>query len=310
MKDEKKFFNLLLLFLLFLIISGIYFVIGGSKKVTTNSVPTVDSVTISDTSGGGAISSVNLVELSTTSVYVHGSISDSDYCSDIIDNGGLNVSFYRSGIGSSQCNNMNDSDPENCYFENVSSTCSITNCTTSSTNASYQCEVAPYFFADNTTNDYADQNWQALVEVGDGVASSTASSSVEINELLAIDITTVNSDTVIDYGNLSLGATSSEIIFDVRNSGNDPNTDLDISGQDMGCGSGSIPANNQKFATSSKTYADLDYYLSSAGQALDVDLDKQHSVSGLSSLSTYWKLKVPNSGIGGNCQGGFTFSSL
>ena len=65
----------------------------------TNTSPTVDSVTIATTSQGASASTINLIENSTTTVYVHGAATDNNGCEEIDDaetDASWDVIMYRS----------------------------------------------------------------------------------------------------------------------------------------------------------------------------------------------------------------------
>lgn len=296
-----------------------------------NQGPTVNNVTISTSSQGAAAASINLTELATTSVFVYGDFSDSNGCVDVTDNGGVSMQFFRSGVsGSLQHANMGvypdlheEYDPLSVYVAssvnsqlagNATSTCSISDCSGGAdTDADFECEVHVEFFADATdagsAPDYTAEDWIAEVAVADdfnGTAANAgnASSTAEVNTLLALDL---SSGSTIDYGSLSLGATSSPVTLEIRNSGNDNALDLQVYGTAMICNIGSIPTSSQRFSgTTSEDFADLDFALSGSStdpNSLSTNYTKQQDHATPATDDMYWAVQIPATDVGGTCTG-------
>lgn len=303
----------------------------------TNATTTINNIVISDSSFGAAVTDINLVELTSTTYYVHGEFQDENGCTDVTDDGEFGVALRRSGYdtdcallissgslapNSQYCYIAASSDAitngflGNAFLDsNVQDTCQITNCSGGSdTTANFECAIGVQYYADATdatsSPAYAAENWVAEVLVYDEPfqdieAIRYASTSAELNTLLAINVSSTN---LINYGTLSLGATSSPVQLEIANSGNYNETDLLLSGTDMGCSLvGSIPAGNQRFSSSAGViYGDMTFSLSSTAANAGVNLAKRKDLgfafSG-SSSNTYWALEVPTAGVLGTCVG-------
>ena len=290
----------------------------------TNIAPEVDTVIISTSSfGNGVTLGLDMVELGTTTVYVHGSYTDQNGCEDVTDytvddDSYLVIEFARSGVAGfpPDCDTVTGGiqhyDPLNCLIAANTSTyvvqqppvsCAITNCDGGGDlSADYQCILDVEFFADATdSGTYSAQNWRATVFVGDiDSEMGFRSSTVEMNTLTAL---TLSNTTTIDYGTLALSDISADVQLDIRNSGNNAAMTVEISGLDMPCEIGTLDDAQQKMATSSGiAYASMPFTLSGVATDIGLIINKQQVTTTQAVSSTYWKLQVPATGVSGACQ--------
>lgn len=264
-----------------------------------NSTPSVDSIVISESNGGPSIgTSIDLLEFNNKTVYVHGTYTDADDCDQVQNGGEVEFVLYRSGVnGAQNCN----TDNTNCYRTTKTlGGCSISNCTvgTSTVTGDYSCNLSLTHYADATdSGTYSAENWQAWIEIADNSsASSSMSSSTEVNSLVALDLTGN-----ISYGNIALGATSTEQSLLITNTGNVA-IDSDISATNMTCDTGTILASQQHFSSlSGLTYAAMGP-LSTSTQSYGLNLAKQVDAT-LSTTSLYFMLQAPTSSLAGTCNG-------
>jgi flagellar basal body rod protein FlgF len=105
----------------------------------------------------------------------------------------------------------------------------------------------------------------------------------------------------IDYGTLNVGSSTEgyNATSSVRNTGNDM-INVDVSGTDLVSAGGTIPVDNQKFATSSFVYSSCTIcsLLSGTSTTYSINLDKTTSTSTPSADLFYWGLNVPTGSAG------------
>ena len=234
---------------------------------------------------------IALLPGTTTRVYATGTVTDLNGYTDLAR---ATTTFYRSGVsGGAACTANNN----NCYISSTAnSKCSFISC--SGNSCTLSCYADIYYHADPTdTGTYAGQQWYAFSEVRDTSngygfntsAGMTLSTLKAINVIGPIGYTSVaaNSDT---------GATNASTT--VQNQGNS-NVDVGIQGTDLtNTGNTSrIPANQQKFATSTFTYSTCTTRChavsSTTPYTLDVILGKPTTASPLVNDHVYWGIQVP-----------------
>lgn len=276
-----------------------------------NALPTVDSVIITDTKGGTSLSEINLVEGTTTTVYVEGIFTDLNDCTEVTTSSGmLYVALRRDGVAANACNDDVEMNPLNCYISSLSGDIGLPKCTTTCTagsqSANYSCTFDIEYYADATDTgsspDYSNEQWEALVAIRDYPTpsiSDTVTSSIELNSLVSL----LFSSGELDYGALDLGATSSIKSLQLLNKGNYQGTDMDISGTDLTCSAGTISVGQQKFGTTSLPYLSLPYTHMDTAQSINMNMGKQQSTTTEAVSTTFWSIVIPSSGLGGTCQG-------
>ena len=283
---------------------------SSTSATINNATPSVDTITISDTSLGSSIGNIDLNENTTKTVYVHGAYSDANGCSDVATSGSLTLRFFLTPSGST-CT-QNDT---NCYTTGSTGyTCNYStvpgdSCSGGSdTTANYECSVPLQYFAVPTDNGSPNQftDWRGLITAVDGSnATGTLYYGVEVNTLRALDVTAS-----INYGSLSVGATSgTDVPSTITNTGNDDDLDVEISGTSMACTAGTIAVGNQKYSlTASEAYGSM-IALSGTPVTQQTNIPAATVVATPSTDDVYWKLQVPN-GVSGSCSGTTTFSAV
>lgn len=276
----------------------------------TNSPPTVNTVYFSETSEGAQISDLSLNENTSKTLYIYGSYTDDNGCSDVTS---LNFTLYGgSSIGGANCP-QNDL---NCYNQNSTGySCNFTSvasdqCTGGTdTTANYVCSVPVQYFADATDDGpYSANDWVARVTATDN-SSSTGyldSALLTVNTLTALDV-----GSSINYGSLALGATSAaDVPLPITNTGNKIGLNVNASGTNMTCTAGSIPASNQHYSTLAGQLYSYTLALNTFPTLISFGIPKAASVSSPSTENLYWRLQIPSTGINGSCTGTSTFSAI
>lgn len=276
-------------------------------QAQVNNNPTIDSITIAETTGGSAITAINLNEATVKNIYIHGTATDLDGC-DQIDSASSpsswKVVLYRSDLaGGNSCT----ADDQNCYQDSEQDS-DLFNCNPpSDTVLDYEMVIPVEFYADATdpgsSPDHATTNWTAYVEVTDDESGTgSTSTTVEMNTLLALTVSES-----INYGELDLGDESAEKPLTITNTGNHNDLDptiADYSG--WNCDIGSFDASQVHWNTTPA----LGYAGGNAVSDTDTDLyDLSITKSTDGSPSTddvYLTLKLPTTGISGNCSNSLT----
>ncbi|MFN3692835.1 MAG: DUF2341 domain-containing protein [Candidatus Paceibacteria bacterium] len=227
---------------------------------------------------------ISLLPGTTTRVYATGTVTDFNGVADLV-NGTSTI--YRSSVGPSCTPNNN-----NCYVSTIGNKCSFTNC--SGNTCTFEC-YADIFFHAEATDDNGD-TWLAYLEVSDtsgGYDMATPPAGVELYTVRALSV-----DSGINYGSLAPqdNTGSYNPTTTIANTGNVA-FDIEVEGTDLSDGSSSIiPANQQKFATSTFTYAGCSVcslLSSSTPVTLDVNLAKPTVPSPAVTTNIYWGIEVP-----------------
>ncbi len=261
------------------------------SSTVTSSVPAVSSVLLNH---GNALT---LTPNATTSFDINYSISDPVGCSSIV--GALTTSTAFRFAASSTCAVPNPiPNTLSCYQSISHATSSCSNGIINTTDT-----VALYYFADATdsSSSYPTQHWEAYAAAQNiwGSTSSATSSAVELNTLVAINVTT----STLNYGTLapSSTTTSTNQIATVQNAGNSSTT-LTISGTVLSSGANSLATSSQHYATTTFTFGGNEQVLSSTAQSVSGSLMKplpflSNSVTTTPRLSpTYSHSAVVNNG--------------
>ncbi len=246
--------------------------------------PTLGAITFND---GLPIS---LVPGTTTLVYATGTVTDLNGFADLVL---ASSTFYRSGVaGGAACTLDNN----NCYSSTLSNSCAFTNC--SGNSCVLECTAEVYYHADPTDSGstFEGQEWLAFLEVEDtgGGYDFGSGLGIEMNTLRAIDVIGA-----IDYGALAVNSDTAayNASTSVLNYGN-VEVDLEVYGSDLSDGLSSvIPADQQKFATSTFTYSSCglscSLLSSTSPLSLDVDLTKPTTNAPPVEDEVYWGIAVP-----------------
>lgn len=285
----------------FVLMVGRVFADTSSTSVTvSNAAPSVSAVTLN---GGSAIT---LTENATTAIAITATITDANNCDDVFTSGTISAVLYRSEVtGTSGCTN----NARNCYrtitLVEVGNTCNGVTDTSGDAIAT----ASVWYFADPTdaSSSFASQTWTVAVTSTDGsgaAASSTA--SVELNSLYALDVTAS-----LGYGSIAAGASSTaDSIATTTNTGNFK-IDSEVSGADMTAGAFTLVATEQRYGTSSASHPDLTFQLTTTATARDLNVPAAvTSTTPTSTVTTFWRINIPNGTRTGSYTGTNTFTPI
>lgn len=222
------------------------------------------------------------------------------------------INVYRSSVTAASCNLASQYNPNRCYPGGVANatwnySCTPGACTgTSSASQVWTCSFPLWYVADATDvgSQFTADNWLATATSTDssGATSTPSESSVgtELIQFLGYDI----SSTTIAYGGLQPGNTADLLASTSVALLAEGNVGLDQSlfGDDMcpaypvcsGNATSTIFAANQKYSSTSQTYASAIFALSNAPQTDFLHVPKStSSTSSPNRKITYWGILVP-----------------
>ena len=265
---------------------------GSAPHVVEVHVNTVDSSSLSDATV------ITPTPGTTKTVYVNGLITDAAGVPNI---SVMNATFARSGV-TCALSGVND-DNNDCYHQAA--------CTVGTENFVHQipfsCSFAVAYYADATSGGtYSAGNWIATAHVQNLEAlSDSASTTTEMNQLVAIDV-----PTTLDFGSLAPGESTTvdnNQAMLITQNGNVA-VDVNVSGTAMSCSIlGSIPQNDISYNLS-----DLSTGTAVTGSLVtltDFNLLTRTSDSTPMTKNLYWNLTVPL-GASGSCTGSVTVTAV
>ncbi len=297
---------------------------GGSQGtnaslIVFNATPTISASSVSLLSATGT-SPIVLTNMATQTpgFSVQYTVTDSNSCQTAsatpeIISGHINV--YRSGTGSTTCNNVSNYNPNNCYNQDKPATvwnvsCVAGSCAgSSSANVVWTCTFPLWYVADPTDpgSAHVAENWLADASSTDtsGATSTLVESQTgtELWQFMAFDLST----TTIAYGGLQPGQNTGTV-------GPTPYTqvgllaqgnvglDESLYGVDMcpgypaacsGLATSTIPVGSQRYASSSVSYAFATSSLSAVSTDFLLHVTKTTATATPSQLSTYWGIAIP-----------------
>lgn len=293
---------------------------GSNPTFTVNNVaPTVGNASII-VNGGIDLALTNPAG-QTTGFTLEAAVSDANSCltaastSEIVS---TVVSFYKFDVGSSTCNGTAGSyNPNNCYPSGVATTTWNLSCTASSTTCggptdptvTWNCTFPLWFLADPTdaSSPFATSSWRAAVAgVDDDNATGTLTVGTSTPEVLSFPALDLLTDEIA-YGALEPGQaagplTATTTIVAIGNTGIDQIlqgesmcTTFTVSTECPVSASSTVPENQQRFATSSVSYASGVSLSSTTPYQLEINVPKTTSTSTYASRQTYWGIQVPGS---------------
>jgi hypothetical protein len=242
---------------------------------------TVGSVTINP-------SPIDLNLDSTKTVECSAAISDS--------NGWENISISNVSAvfwDALDCNESSENNGSNHY---TNTSCSLGD-NTSSTERPVTCSFPLQYYANPS-------QWTCKINSYNATNDAASNSdNANVKSLIALDVV----ESEVDFGTLALGNTSSDDVrTTVRNVGN-VKIDANMSGTAFTCSSGVISPEAIRYSSSSgQSYSSMTE-LTVDETTLDLNVAK--STGEDSSKYVYWKIKLPESGVGGFCSNAITFSA-
>ncbi len=232
-------------------------------------------------------SSINLNLGSTKTVTCSATITDTDNWN--------NITAVNATIWDSITSTEGASDDDNEHY--TAASCDLgTN--TSATERPATCSFSLHYHANPST-------WTCKIRSYNSTNDVTSNSNdATVNQLIALDVV----DASINFGNMNLDETSaSDVSATVQNIGN-TRIDIKLSGNSFSCSSGTLSPETARYsATSGNTYSSMTEL---TGTAITLDLDIAKSTGSPSTKNTYWKISIPDSGVGGSCSNIITFLAV
>ncbi len=287
-----------------------------SSLIVSNVAPSIlsSSISLFSSTGTSPLILTNLAT-QTPNFSVQFTVTDQNSCmtaSSTAEISSALINVYRSGIASTSCNIASQYNPNKCYPGGVANSvwnysCSPGACAgTSSATQVWTCTFPMWYVSDATDpgSVFASDNWLATATSTDssGATSSPSESAVgtELIQFLGYDI----SSSTIAYGGLQPGnsadllASTSVALLAEGNVG----LDQSLYGDDMcpayptcsGNATSTIFASNQKYSSTSQTYASAVFTLSNAPQTDFLRVQKSTSSTSTPNRKiTYWGIQVP-----------------
>ncbi|MBI2120842.1 MAG: hypothetical protein HYT94_04430, partial [Parcubacteria group bacterium] len=292
----------------------------GNDSVLTvsNATPTVSAASVSllDTDEVGALTLTG-IQSQTTGFKVKFTASDDNSCiansSTTPEIATSTINVYRSGITSAGCDASGEFNANNCYTDAAATSLWQPVCTQDAgsclgegdSSSTWTCTFPLWYVADPTdaSTQFPTENWLASVQVYDKLyATSTlteGTTGTELTSFLAYSVAT----TSIAYGGLQPGQQNDPIsqTTDMSATGN-MGLNQSLYGDDMcttypscsGLATNTVPAAEQKFATSSVAYASGVAMSSTTPYQLDVKVPKTTSTSSPQTKNTFWGIHIPS----------------
>ncbi|MCB9798935.1 hypothetical protein H6758_04390 [Candidatus Nomurabacteria bacterium] len=299
----------ILLFIAGLLIILIFLTVRSQADDTTssatvgNAAPTVSSVVINEDGGAGDDDSITPTAGSTKTVYIKGTVTDTNGCQTIENASvGIGMRFHDEDENGETC----DTDNENCYYANNGTYggCSIdeSSCTDSQdTNLTFTCQIAAQFYVN------AD-DWVASIWAYDGTVSSSVFSTqtTTIETCNALSVGTESSG-ILDFGTISPGSSSGTVTSTITNKCN-TTINAKYSGTLMSCSSGYIATSSLHYVLSDPGFSYASgKALTETASTIAHNLAKR-TESAASTDDAYWKING-DTGAGGTCSGTITKTS-
>lgn len=289
-----------------------------STLTVLNATPTISaaSVSLNDTDLVGPLTLTG-IQAQTSGFQVKFTVSDNNSCiansSTTPEIATSTVNVYRSGITSAGCDQSGEYNTNNCYPDAVSSVMWNPVCVQDAntcfgegdSDVAWTCTFPLWYVADPTdaSTQFPTENWLTSVQASDKLyATSTlveSTTGTELTSFLAYSVAT----TSIAYGGLQPGQQNDPIIqtTDMSATGN-MGLNQSLYGDDMctsypscsGLPTNTVPAAEQKFATSSVSYATGTALSSTTPFQLDIKVPKTTSTSSPQTKNTFWGIHIPN----------------
>lgn len=314
-----------------------------SSATVSNSQPTINTFSISTTSGSGNFGSsggggsiqLDISEATTSMLYAYGTFTDLNGCSTVTSTSNVPgvISFLELGPTSTVANQCfyGKQDYESCYVSAAvglayPQSCTFSACDSlSDTTGSFECTFKMESYADATdiggTGASSAQVWYAEVRINDNSATSNAATATSTLSFELATLNALNVSNSLDYGSVAVGATSSEATLRIINTGNNNALDFAFSGSNLTCTQGSIDTSRQRFSSTtgftwgnwtSDSVSGIFRLLtsSSATNTYKGNLTKPTGTTTESATRTYWLLAVPTpsdaTALRGTCTGQIT----
>jgi hypothetical protein len=271
----------------------------------TNMAPKVVGLIVDDWTAS-PVNEIDLVSGWYRKVYCNGTVVDYNGKDDII---ACNATLFYTGNRSGQWNDMNE------HYSNNS--CILVR--SGIYNKTFSCSFNVWFFANNGTWWCNMSAWDnGTANLNRQPAYNSSRDDAKINPLYSLNV-----PPVVEFGELSLGSTSTNKIINVTNTGN-MNLDLNLYGYgstkvpavennlSMECRIGNISVNRMHFDNNSADTYDNMFNLSGrfkGPKLMHMNIRQRKSEIKNSTNATYWKIKIPQYAVKGTCNGTIVFNS-
>lgn len=280
----------------------------------TNTEPNITSVAVDDDTSNPA-GQIDLIANSVAVVTCNATVVDFNGANDINPNG-TNATFFIQSVGVNA-----NTDNNHLYINRSCGRCTEI----STTSTACDCRIALQYYANDSSTwlcnmSVKDKGGTAISGTELNLTDFEVSSTTTVNKLLAM-----NMSTSLDYGNLTVTQTSSEIVHNITNAGNiNLNITLRGYGGDnesvgqnltMICGFGNITFGSQRYdvgsyKTGTTAFANM---RNLTNQTLPANFTFPPRVDdtdfGADRNSTLWRLQIPLS-VGGICNGTIIFGAI
>ncbi|MFA5185604.1 MAG: hypothetical protein WC551_03895 [Patescibacteria group bacterium] len=286
---------------------------------TENSPPWPDETIVSDVSRGDPITEFTPVEGGTRTIYVHGTVSDQNGCTDIKS---IDVAVYRSSV-SVDPETICATDKNNCYKATLQPADFDPGCAEGVTTVTFEksFDLENYVDPTDAGSPYKREDWTAFVGVHDAEAYAPFDTrSFEMNSLAAFSV-----PDAINYGSVSLGQDSNKISLAFSNTGNREVDSNVIAFVDLVHQPNPIPGDMTSnltgfsdIAASATHYSlDSDFVYGTGDTAvsktastdLPLNLAQQTEDNTVPTVDSYWRMRVPSSGVNGTYSNTLVFTA-
>jgi hypothetical protein len=233
---------------------------------------------------------ITLTEGTSTAILATTTVTDNNGYADLVS---ATSTIYRSGVGVSCAQNQN-----NCY-QLAAGSCVFSNC--SGNSCTLSCTAPIEYVAEPTDaqGTYPAESWFARIQVEDSAGRDDVDTSIGV-DLLTLYALSVNTNITFPdlYIGEDTGAVNAQTV--VTNTGNKP-IDIRLSGTSLSGSGNPISVGEQKFATSTFTYASCSICTALTGSATPVEVDLPKATATTSPITddVFWGLNVPvGSGAG------------
>ena len=270
------------------------------RAAVTNVPPTAAAPIVATVSGGSSVSSFNLVAGSSTTMFVHGTVSDENGCETLTS---VAVKVYLEDAGS---NCTPDGDSCAGTTTNV-----LTSCTPGTTDAQYEVSLPmPYNMEPTDAGaPYEGKKWFATVTVTDHASATGIGTNAgfDMNSLIAFDVTPA-----INYGLVQFGQTSQKQTLTFSNKGNRVLKSSFLANGPLVCqGGGTIPPENVRLSLqATDIFDDMTSVSAASPKTLLLGLAKKVSGTEDPTANMYAQLLLPqHAGVTGSCSNALTFTA-
>lgn len=283
----------------------------GQQVGVNNSAPTIGGLAVANISGGADQATLNPQENLQTPIFVHYTGTDNNGCGEIDDAVDHDSAIHQSNAGSAEgCS----ADTDNCYQPANPADITLSGCTPGGADVDIVVEwddMLEYWTNPTVGGGPEDgTNWVAFVSVDDTFSggATTQTNDFELSTQRAHSVTGS-----VNYGNLTLGADSTQQVITTTNTGNLA-YDTEVSAPNFACDGPSsdiIPTGNVHIHTTSGfTYGTGDQAITTSPTGFDNSVPERDSGTGPVTDDIYSILRMPTVGVSGTCTNTMTLTAV